>query len=381
MERKIVKLRVDMYNDTKFKIIDTMEERDVIHYIWTRLLTLAGKVNLEGDLYLSKSIPYTVETLALEFNRSAKKVKLALKVFMDLEMVELTENNVYRVRNFVKHQNIRSKKKVDIAEKVKCAEEKLSDINSAKVNKNLIEKTDNNDLKHKVNDVESIVNKEEENSTFDFEKENKNNMVLNISKDIENKNSLKVEESEEAVNDIVISDSPKIIEQYKTKIQESNNNYEENRLKSNGEVKYNNIKKSHNKFNVNKSKKYLGLPESKNNNIKVIEPNNDKKSSIDLVTINVENNSTINSKNISDKLILDENLLNNKLSTQDKVNCDNEFVFSKADNKKKKNKSKKQKRKEEDSDIISTWDGDDVEDICGLSDEMPEGRLITTFKV
>lgn len=34
-ERKIVKLRVDMYSDTKFKIIDTMEERDLIHYIWT----------------------------------------------------------------------------------------------------------------------------------------------------------------------------------------------------------------------------------------------------------------------------------------------------------------------------------------------------------
>ncbi len=37
-ERKFVKLRVDMYGDTKFKIIDTMEERDLIHYIWTRLL-------------------------------------------------------------------------------------------------------------------------------------------------------------------------------------------------------------------------------------------------------------------------------------------------------------------------------------------------------
>ncbi|HBJ1655645.1 TPA: phage replisome organizer N-terminal domain-containing protein, partial [Clostridium botulinum] len=81
MERKVVKLRVDMYNDTKFKIIDTMEERDLIHYIWTRLLTLAGKVNLEGKLYLSRSIPYTIETLALEFNRSVKKVELALKVF------------------------------------------------------------------------------------------------------------------------------------------------------------------------------------------------------------------------------------------------------------------------------------------------------------
>ncbi|AOR24971.1 phage replisome organizer N-terminal domain-containing protein [Clostridium taeniosporum] len=307
MERKIVKLRVDMYNDTKFKIIDTMEDRDVIHYIWTRLLTLAGKVNLEGDLYLSKSIPYTVGTLALEFNRSAEKVKLALKVFIDLEMVELIEDNVYRVKNFVKHQNIKSKKEVDIAEKVECNEEKLSDINSAKVNKNLIEKIDNNDLKDKVTDVEYIVNKDIGKSIFDFEKEkqNNNNMVLNISEDIENKN----------------------------------------------------------------------------NNIKVIELNNDKKSNADLAIINVKDNSKIQSENISDKSVLDKNLLNNEVSVKDKANLDKEFVFSKADNKKKRNKSKKQKRKEEESDIISIWDGDDIEDICGLSDEVPEGKLITTFKV
>ncbi|NFL40011.1 phage replisome organizer [Clostridium botulinum] len=112
-ERKFVKLRVDMYGDTKFKIIDTMEERDLIHYIWTRLLTLAGKVNLEGKLYMSKSIPYTIETLAIEFNRGVSKIELALNVFKDLEMIELSKDNVYRVKNFAKHQNIKVKEKVD----------------------------------------------------------------------------------------------------------------------------------------------------------------------------------------------------------------------------------------------------------------------------
>ncbi|NFI94763.1 hypothetical protein FC961_10225 [Clostridium botulinum] len=147
MERKVVKLRVDMYSDTKFKIIDTMEERDLIHYIWTRLLTLAGKVNLEGELYLSKSIPYTIETLALEFNRSAKKVALALKVFMDLEMVELTKESVYRVRNFAKHQNIKSKEKehhidkLETVDSIEGAVDKSSDIDGI-VNKELVVKDD-----------------------------------------------------------------------------------------------------------------------------------------------------------------------------------------------------------------------------------------------
>ena len=53
-ERKYIKLRTDMYADTKFKIIDMKPERDMIHYVWTRFVTLAGKVNMEGDVYMSR---------------------------------------------------------------------------------------------------------------------------------------------------------------------------------------------------------------------------------------------------------------------------------------------------------------------------------------
>jgi len=63
-ERKYVKFRSDMYEDTKFKIIDMKPERDMIHYVWSRFVTLAGKVNLGGELYMSRNLPYTIETLA-----------------------------------------------------------------------------------------------------------------------------------------------------------------------------------------------------------------------------------------------------------------------------------------------------------------------------
>jgi predicted phage replisome organizer len=112
-ERKFVKLRVDMHEDTKFKIIDKMKERDLVHYIWIRLVTLAGKVNLEGSLYLSRNIPYTIETLAIEFNRDTEQVKLALRTLMDLEMIELLKDKIYRVKNFAKHQNIKIEEKVE----------------------------------------------------------------------------------------------------------------------------------------------------------------------------------------------------------------------------------------------------------------------------
>lgn len=136
-ERKIIKIRVDMYEDTKFKIIDTKPERDLIHYIWTRTLTLAGKVNLEGELYLSKNIPYTAETLAIEFNRSAEQVEVALKVLMDLEIIEFS-NNVYRVTNFAKHQNIKNRDKIKDSED----DEKIKNNEEERIKSNVGEEND-----------------------------------------------------------------------------------------------------------------------------------------------------------------------------------------------------------------------------------------------
>jgi len=140
-ERKVVKLRVDMYADTKFKIIDTKQERDLIHYVWTRLITLAGKVNLEGDLYMSKNLSYTIETLAIEFNRDIEQIKLALDVFIELEMIELSDDNVYRVTNFAKHQNIK------VIEKIKAKDEtevvKNDDICNFEITSSSISKVDN----------------------------------------------------------------------------------------------------------------------------------------------------------------------------------------------------------------------------------------------
>jgi len=157
-ERKTVKLRIDMYDDTKSKIIDMKPERDLIHYVWTRFVVLAGKVNLEGDLYFSKNIPYTIETLAIEFNRGAYQVKLALDVLIELEMIELADNNVYRVKNFAKHQNIKVKEKIksnhneeDIKNEEVLLKEKLE---------NEIYDDEDNKYKNKINqnEVENVRN-------------------------------------------------------------------------------------------------------------------------------------------------------------------------------------------------------------------------------
>jgi phage replisome organizer, putative, N-terminal region len=108
-ERRYVKFKVDIYDDTKTKIIDQRPERDFIHYFFARSIILAGKADCEGKLNMGKDIPYTIETLAIEFNRDAELVKLALDVLIELKMIEVTEDNIYRVKSFVKHQNIKVK--------------------------------------------------------------------------------------------------------------------------------------------------------------------------------------------------------------------------------------------------------------------------------
>lgn len=183
-ERKYVKFKIDMFEDTKFKMIDRMPEREVIFYIWTRLVALAGKVNLEGSLYMSKNIPYTIETLAIEFNRDIDQVQLALDTFIKLEMVEITEGNIYKVKNFAKHQNIKVKPK-DIEEEIrkeaiqlKSEETKINIDNKELENKK--EENDNNSngkQDDKEENINNNINDKNEDSEFIITNVNQNDNI------------------------------------------------------------------------------------------------------------------------------------------------------------------------------------------------------------
>lgn len=144
-EKRSIKLRTDMYEDTKFKIIDTMDDRDTINYIWTRLLTLCGKINdAEGRLYVTRNMPYTIEILALEFNRTKEQVENAIRVFSDLNMVCRDEKGVLKVCNWNKYQG-GSRKSSDKDEKKELIlkEEKLEqDREKRVINDNKVKDSD-----------------------------------------------------------------------------------------------------------------------------------------------------------------------------------------------------------------------------------------------
>lgn len=104
-EIRWIKLRIDMFDDEKIKIIQSMPEGDAILVIWIRIIALAGKCNSNGLVLVEDEFPYTDEMLSVIFGKPLSTVKLALATFEKLRMIENTDKGIY-ITNFDRHQNI-----------------------------------------------------------------------------------------------------------------------------------------------------------------------------------------------------------------------------------------------------------------------------------
>lgn len=107
-----IKLNINIFDDEKMKLIDSLPENDAIFRIWIYLLSLAGKTNDSGLVYLSNHIPYTEEMIASLCNRPISTVRLALKTFKNFGMIELFDDNLIAISNWEKHQNIDGLEKI-----------------------------------------------------------------------------------------------------------------------------------------------------------------------------------------------------------------------------------------------------------------------------
>lgn len=106
-----IKLRVDMFDDEKIKIIQSMPEGDAVLVIWIRIIALAGKCNAKGLVLIEDEFPYSDEMLATIFNKPLATVRLALGTFEKFRMIERTEKGIY-ISNFEKHQNTEGMEKI-----------------------------------------------------------------------------------------------------------------------------------------------------------------------------------------------------------------------------------------------------------------------------
>jgi len=95
-----------MFDDEKIKLIEAVPEADMILVIWIKLLTLAGKKNMNGYIFLTENIPYTDEMLATIFMRPLNTIRLALETFKNFGMINYNGDGQMKITNWEKHQNV-----------------------------------------------------------------------------------------------------------------------------------------------------------------------------------------------------------------------------------------------------------------------------------
>ena len=117
---KWIKINIDMFDDEKIKIIQAMPEGDSLLVVWIKLITLAGKTNDGGYIYIAENMPYTEEMLSTIMNKPINTIRLALSTFLSLKKIEEDTKGIYRV-NFEKHQSLDKMEKLKEQNRIRVA--------------------------------------------------------------------------------------------------------------------------------------------------------------------------------------------------------------------------------------------------------------------
>lgn len=110
-EVKWIKLTTDMFDNRKIRHLRRLPEGNNIVLIWVMLLTMAGRCNSGGMIFLTENIPYTHKMLADELGFEENTVKLALGALEQLNMV-VTNNGCFTIAGWNEHQNIEGMDKI-----------------------------------------------------------------------------------------------------------------------------------------------------------------------------------------------------------------------------------------------------------------------------
>ena len=110
-EVKWIKLTTDMFDNRKIKHLRRLPEGNSIVLIWVMLLTMAGRCNASGMIFLTENIPYTPKMLADELDFEENTVVLALRALEDLNMV-ITNRGYFTIAGWEEYQNIEGMDKI-----------------------------------------------------------------------------------------------------------------------------------------------------------------------------------------------------------------------------------------------------------------------------
>ena len=108
---KWVKITTDMFDNRKIKHLRRLPEGNNIVLIWVMLLTMAGRCNSGGMIFLTENIPYTPKMLADELDFEENTVLLALEALQKFNMI-ITDGGVFAIAGWEEYQNIEGLDKI-----------------------------------------------------------------------------------------------------------------------------------------------------------------------------------------------------------------------------------------------------------------------------
>ena len=106
-----IKITTDMFDNRKIKHLRRLPDGNNIVLIWVMLLTMAGRCNANGMIFLTENIPYTPKMLADELDFEENTVRLALTVLEQLNMV-VTDQGFFTIAGWEEYQNIEGMEKI-----------------------------------------------------------------------------------------------------------------------------------------------------------------------------------------------------------------------------------------------------------------------------
>lgn len=106
-----IRLSIDMFNNRKIKFLRNRPEGNNIILIWVMLLSMAGRCNAGGMIFLTENVPYTTKMLAEELNFKEDVILIALKLLEQLGMIQYY-NEKLLITGWEEHQNIDGLEKI-----------------------------------------------------------------------------------------------------------------------------------------------------------------------------------------------------------------------------------------------------------------------------
>lgn len=105
-EVKWVKITTNMFDNRKIKHIRRLPEGNNIVLIWVMLLSLAGRCNASGMIFLTENIPYTNKMLADELGFNESVIYIALETLEKFGMISRNEEELLSINNWDEYQNV-----------------------------------------------------------------------------------------------------------------------------------------------------------------------------------------------------------------------------------------------------------------------------------